>query len=291
MSAPASANVAGVPAFDVRNVAFRYHGAVRDAVAGATLRVEHGEFVALLGPNGSGKSTLLRLLLGALRPAAGTVCYEGRDVHAWPRAQFAREVGVVSQGEEFAFALRVRELVAMGRYPHLGAWRSESAADQAAVERALQRCELTNLAQRSVLELSGGERQRARLARALAQEPRTLVLDEPTAALDIAHEMTLFEMLAARAADGMTVVVVTHNLNLAARYARRLVLLDGGRIVADGEPAAVLTRATIESVYHWPVAVLPYGGGGTDHGAPQVVPLRGGRPDAFTMYGPGDPST
>jgi iron complex transport system ATP-binding protein len=133
---------------------------------------------------------------------------------------------------------------------------------------------VSDLAERSVLELSGGERQRARLARALAQEPRTLVLDEPTASLDIAHEMTLFEMLAALAHDGVTIIVVTHNLNLAARYAQRLVLLDRGHIVAAGAPADVLTQPNIESVYHWPVTVAPHHGSGPDHGTPQIVPLR-----------------
>ena len=261
-------------AFDVRDVSFRYNGAARDAVARASLRIDAGDFIALLGPNGSGKSTMLRLLLGALRPHAGAVHYRGRDVQDWPRAELAREIGVVTQGEEFAFALSVRELVAMGRYPHLGAWRSERTEDRAAIERALQRCRVAELAERSVLELSGGERQRTRLARALAQEPRTLVLDEPTAALDIAHEMTLFELLARFATEGVTIVVVTHNLNLAARYARRLVLLDSGRISATGSPSEVLTKANIEAVYHWPVQVAPHQADGPDHGLPQIVPLR-----------------
>jgi iron complex transport system ATP-binding protein len=260
--------------YSARDVSFRYPGGDRDAVAGAHLDIARGEFVALLGPNGSGKSTLLRLLLGALVPRAGTIAYDGRAVRDWPRDRFAREVGVVTQSEELAFVLTVRELVAMGRYPHLGAWRNERDEGRAAIEHALARCAVSDLAERSVLELSGGERQRARLARALAQEPRTLVLDEPTASLDIAHEMTLFEMLAALAHDGVTIIVVTHNLNLAARYAQRLVLLDRGHIVAAGAPADVLTQPNIESVYHWPVTVAPHHGSGPDHGTPQIVPLR-----------------
>jgi iron complex transport system ATP-binding protein len=254
--------------FAARGLGFRYPGGVRDAVAGIDLDVRAGEFIALLGPNGSGKSTLLRLLLGSLRAGRGDVLFDGRPVRQWPRAELARRIGVVTQAEEIAFPITVRELVAMGRYPWLGAWRRESSADRVAIAEALARCEVTDLAGRSVLELSGGERQRARLARALAQQPRTLMLDEPTAALDIAHEMALFEMLDTLSRDAATVLVVTHQINLAARYAHRLVLLDGGRIVADGTPADVLTRDVVEAVYHWPVRIR------AEDGAPQVVPAK-----------------
>jgi iron complex transport system ATP-binding protein len=254
--------------FETRGVTFRYPRAARAAVAGVDLRVAAGEFVALLGPNGSGKSTLLRVLLGALRPASGSVSFRGRPLDDWPRAALAREIGVITQAEEFAFPITVRELVAMGRYAHLGAWRRETMTDRNAIDDALARCEVAGLADRSVLELSGGERQRARLARALAQQPRTLVLDEPTASLDIAHEMALFEMLAELSRCAVSIIVVTHNINLAARYARRLVLLDDGRSVADGAPADVITRAVLERVYHWPVRIR------TEDEAPQVVPLK-----------------
>lgn len=249
-------------------VTFRYPRGDADAVAAVDLDVAQGELVALLGPNGSGKSTLLRLLLGALRPRAGTIELMGRPLAEWPRQDMARAVGVVIQSEDMAFPLTVRELVAMGRYPHLGAWRSEGPSDRAAVARALDRCGLTSLAARPVQELSGGERQRARVARALAQEPRTLLLDEPTASLDIAHEMALFELLAELRTDGVTIVIVTHNLNIAARYADRLVLLDRGRVAAAGLPADVLTRDIVERVYHWPVAIR------REDDAPQVVPQR-----------------
>lgn len=254
--------------FDARGVSFRYPGAGTDAVHDVSLRVAAGEFVALLGPNGSGKSTLLRLLLGALRPRSGSITFEGRSLHEWPREELARRVGVVTQSEEMPFPVTVRELVAMGRYPHLGAWRREAADDRAAIRRALEWCEVADFTSRSVLELSGGERQRVRLARALAQEAATLVLDEPTAALDMAHEMALFEMMARLARTGVTVVAVTHNINVAARYAHRLVLMDRGHTAADGTPPEVLTRGTIESVYQWPVEIRH------EDTAPQVVPLR-----------------
>ena len=255
--------------FRMRSVSFRYPHGERQAVAGVDLDVTQGEMVALLGPNGSGKSTVLRLLLGALRADAGSVALFGRDVHAWQREDIARAVGVVTQAEEQAFPLTVRELVSMGRYPHLGAWRREGPADHAAIARALDRCGLTNLSHRSVLELSAGERQRARVARALAQEPRTMLLDEPSASLDIAHEMSLFELLAELRANGVTIAIVTHNINVAARYADRLVLLDRGTVAAAGSPPAVLTREIIEHVYQWPVAIR------SEDGSPQVVPRRG----------------
>ncbi len=258
--------------FTADDVRFRYRGATRDAVAGLTMAVPHGSFYAMLGPNGSGKSTAMRLLLGALAPQHGVVRFEDRIVSDWPRRELARRIGVVSQHEEMPFPMTVRELVALGRYPHLGAWHRESDADRAAVQRALERCGLTDLVERPASALSGGELQRARIARALAQEPRTLVLDEPTASLDVAHEMSIFELLAGLVAhDGTTVLVITHNINLAARYADTLLLLHEGRIAAEGRAADVLTRERLEHVYGWPLHVHPHPGPGRDTGAPQVV--------------------
>jgi iron complex transport system ATP-binding protein len=254
--------------FAAERLGFRYPRASHDAVSDVSLRVRAGEFVALLGPNGSGKSTLLRLLLGALTPATGGVHFLGRPLGDWRRNELARCIGVVTQAEELAFPMTVRELVAMGRYPHLGPWRRERDEDRAAIAIALARCEVEALASRPVQELSGGERQRARLARALAQQPRTYVLDEPTASLDIAHEMALFELMRVLSREGATILLVTHNINIAARYASRLVLLDGGRVAADGVPATVLAAELLSAVYRWPVQIS------SADGAPQVVPLR-----------------
>ncbi len=260
--------------FDVSGVDFTYSGAHRQTLTRVNAAIGAGNFCAIIGPNGSGKTTLLRLLLGALRPDAGTVHFAGKPVHTWPRRSFARRVGVVTQVEEMPFPLTVRELVSMGRYPHLGAWRRPARADEMAIETAMERCGMSEFAGRPIDRLSGGERQRARIARALAQEPETLVLDEPTASLDIAHEMTIFELLGAFSRhDGTTVVVVTHHLNLAARYADTLLMLDRGTVIADGPPAEVLTREIIERTYHWPVRVHPHPGPGPDGGAPQVVPV------------------
>jgi ABC-type cobalamin/Fe3+-siderophores transport system ATPase subunit len=264
-----------VRGWSCRGVSFRYPEGARPAVDSVSLEVPAGACTAVLGPNGSGKSTLLRLLLGTLTPSSGEVELDGRPVAQWERPEIARAVGVVPQVEEAAFPMTVRELVAMGRYPHLGPWRREGDGDRRAVERAMARCDVLALAHRPVSTLSGGERQRARVARALAQEPAALALDEPTAALDVSHEMAIFELLRELGRAGTTVLLVTHNLNLAARYADRLVLLDRGAVAAAGAPAEVLTRETVERVYGWPVRIGRHEGPGPDEGAPQVVPLAG----------------
>ena len=261
------------PAWSCSGVRFRYPGTPDDVLSDIDLVVPAGACTAVIGPNGSGKSTLLRLLLGLARPDAGEVRFQRRPVGGWTREAMAREVGVVPQGEEAAFPLTVREMVAMGRYPHLGRWRTEGRDDRRAIAGAMRRCDVSGLSRRPVSTLSGGERQRARLARALAQEPGTLALDEPTVALDIRHEMAIFELLRTLADAGTTVLLVTHNLNLAARYADRLVLLDRGRLAAAGTAAEVLTRERIEDVYGWPVRIVPFEDGRA--AVPQVVPLGG----------------
>lgn len=252
--------------WEATDLVFRWPGASRAAVDGVSLTIGAG-CTALLGPNGAGKSTLLRLLLGTLEPEAGEARFAGRRLAEWPRDALARLVGVLPQGEDSPFPMTVRECVAMGRYPHLGPWRREGPEDRAAIARALERTDVAELADRSMHALSGGERQRARLARALAQEPMAFALDEPTAALDVRHEMAIFELLRELAAGGTTVLLVTHNLNLAARYADRLVLMDRGRVVAAGPPDDVLRRDVVEQVYGWPVEIVRH------QGAPQVVPL------------------
>jgi iron complex transport system ATP-binding protein len=262
-------------AFECRSLTYTYPAARACAVCDVSLAIPHGSFCAVIGPNGSGKSTLLRLLLGAEKPTSGVALVEGTPAIDADRATIARRIGVVTQAEEMVFPISVRELVSMGRYPHLGAFRAEGDADRAAVERALAYCNLGQLGDRAMNTLSGGERQRARIARALAQEPRILVLDEPTASLDIAHEMSIFELLRRLATESrVTVLIVTHNINLAARYASMLVLMDRGHIAAVGAAADVVNHVQIESVYHWPVIVRTHAGPGSDTGAPQIAPLR-----------------
>ncbi|MBW3630644.1 MAG: ABC transporter ATP-binding protein [Gemmatimonadetes bacterium] len=264
---------------------FRYPGEGPAAVRGVSLEVRAGACTAVLGPNGSGKSTLLRLLLGVLAPERGEAWFAGRSLAEWSRPAIAREIGVVPQAEELAFPITVRELVAMGRYPYLGSWRREGEEDRRAIEKAMDRCDVLALGDRLVSTVSGGERQRARIARALAQEPTVLALDEPTASLDIRHEMAIFELLRELGKSGVTVLLSTHNLNLAARYADKLVLMDRGRVAAEGRPAEVVRRELLEAVYRWPVRTTPHPGPGPDTGAPQVTPLSGG------AWNPIDPST
>jgi iron complex transport system ATP-binding protein len=254
---------------EARGLAYRYPGAAAAAVSGVDLALRSGQLLALVGPNGSGKTTLLRLLVGALPPERGEARLLGRPVRAFERRERARSIAVVAQREEPAFPLRVREAVMLGRYPYLGPWGAPGRGDREAVERALERTDALHLASRWVATLSGGEWQRVRLARALAQEPRALVLDEPSANLDVAHEMALFELVAelVRTQD-LAALVVTHHVNLAARFAGHLVVLAQGKVVASGPPAAVITPAVIEPVFGWPVEVIPW------RGIPQCIPLK-----------------
>ncbi len=251
--------------FELSDATVRYAGAApgaAPAVEHVSLAVRAGECVALVGPNGAGKTTVLRALLGQVPTAAGRALALGRDATSWPRDALARVVGVVTQREEPAFPITVRETVEMGRYPHLGAWRAPGPADRTAVERAMRRADVAALAERWVETLSGGEWQRVRIARALAQEPRALALDEPTASLDLSHEMQLFELVADLVRrDGLAALVVSHHINVAARFADRLVLVAGGRVVADGPAEAVLEPGRLAAVFGWPVAVhrLPDG--------------------------------
>ena len=255
--------------FELAGATVRY-GAGAPAVEAVSLAVRRGECVAVVGPNGAGKTTLLRALLGLVPCAEGRALTLGREARAWPRDALARAVGVVAQREEPAFPITVREAVEMGRYPHLGPWRAFGDADRAAIERAMTRADVAALAGRWVATLSGGEWQRVRIARALAQEPAGLVLDEPTASLDLRHEMELFELVAGLARrDGLAALVVSHHINLAARFADRLVLLAGGRVVAEGPAARVLEAGLLRDVFAWPVSVhrLP-------DGSPQLFPER-----------------
>lgn len=257
---------------DVTDVSFRYRGAARDALAGVSLAVAAGEFVALLGPNGSGKTTLVRVALGLHPPRTGNALVLGRPAEEWPRRELARVVGVVPQREDNLFPQRVRETVRLGRYPHLGAWTAERAEDHAAVEGALERCDVAAFADRWLWSLSGGEYQRVRIARALAQEPQLLVLDEPTASLDLRHEMELFELVRGLVNDsGLAAVLVTHDVNLAARFADRLVLLADGVVRAAGVPADVLRRDVAEAVFGWPLDISTF------DDRPQLTPLRRNR--------------
>jgi len=253
---------------EARDLAVRYGGSGL-VLDGVSCGVAGGRFLAVVGPNGSGKTTLVRALSGLVRLERGEVRLEGKPLGEWTRPALARVLAVVPQGEEVAFPLRVDETVMLGRYARLGSFAAPGAADRAAVADALARSDVAALAGRTIDSLSGGEWQRVRLARALAQEPRVLVLDEPTTSLDVRHEMELFELVRRLVDGGLAGLVITHHINLAARFADRMILLSAGRVAAEGAPADVLRREILREVFGWPVAVTPW-----CDGSPQVVPLR-----------------
>ena len=236
------------PVAEVRGlrVAFGTHQVLR----GVDLALNAGDFVGILGPNGSGKTTLLRALRGLLRPVAGETRLFGREARRWPRRELAQRVGVVPQRDELQLPFTVEEVVLMGRAPHLGPLPFESARDRRIAARAMEALDLVELRGRSFPELSGGERQRTLVARALAQEPTLLLLDEPTAALDIRHQVEVLDLLdRKRRAGGLTIVAALHDLNLASLYCTRILLLREGHVHADGPTDEVLTYANVKAVY------------------------------------------
>jgi iron complex transport system ATP-binding protein len=221
----------------------------RDVLKGVELSAEPGEVTAVLGANGAGKTTLLRALAGLIAATAGEVRLDGRALGAWSRAHLARNLAYLPQERTVHWALTARNVVALGRLPHQTMGQRETATDRAAIERAIAAMDIAPLAGRPVLAMSGGEQARVLLARALAQEPRVLIADEPAAGLDPAHQLALFHHFAAFAASGRTVLVALHDLSLAARFCHKIVLLIAGRVLAAGPPAAVLTPAHLASAY------------------------------------------
>ena len=251
-------------------VVLRYPRATRPAVDGVTLDAPRGAITAIVGPNGSGKSTLVRTLLGRLAPERGTITLDGAPIGALSRLEAARRLALVPQREEPAFPLVVRDFIALGRYAHGGVWSGETPDDRAAIAVASELAGVSPYLLRRTVELSGGEWQRVRIARALAQGGDALVLDEPTAFLDIAHEMAVFELLDALARQGKAVLLVSHQLNLVARFATRIALLNAGTLAAFGSPDDVMRGDLLERVYEWPLVVSR----DPAVGAPVLVPLR-----------------
>lgn len=220
-----------------------------------SLRADAGEIVGLLGPNGSGKSTLLRALSGVLRPSSGTVLLRGRELASWSPRERARLVACVPQHVEVPVPFAVDELVALGRTPYVRGWTRLTHADREAVDAAIGAMDLAAIRAQSIDAVSAGERQRALLAMALAQEPDLLLLDEPTAHLDLHHAAQLMRRIHTLARErGLGVVLSSHDLALAAETCDRAVLLDRGAIAADGPPRVVLTPDRISAVYRHPLA-------------------------------------
>jgi iron complex transport system ATP-binding protein len=216
---------------------------------GVSISGRSGEVVGLIGPNGAGKTTLLRVLAGLMQGSAGSTALSGDDLKRMRVSEVAKKVGHVPQVSPDTHAFVTREIVMMGRYPHMGRFGIERDDDHVVVAAAMDATEISGFADRAVHSLSGGERQRVFIARAYAQQPQVLLLDEPTANLDIRHQMRTMTLIRSIADRGVSVIAAVHDLGLAARYCDRLELLDHGRIVSEGAPENVLTPEHIESVY------------------------------------------
>ncbi|WP_374222201.1 ABC transporter ATP-binding protein [Microbacterium esteraromaticum] len=236
-----------------------------------TVVIPDGSFTVIIGANACGKSTLLRGLSRLLAPASGEVVLDGRSISTYPAKEVARRLGLLPQSALAPDGITVGDLVARGRYPHQNLLRQWSVADEDAVRRALAATGTSELAERAVDELSGGQRQRVWVAMVLAQETDLLLLDEPTTYLDVAHQIELMELFAELNAQGRTIVAVLHDLNHAARYASHIIAMRGGRILAEGPPAEVITSERVEEVFGLANVVIddPITGG------PLVVPLGG----------------
>lgn len=235
----------------VEEITCRYDGT--DVLEGVSLGIEAGDVVGIIGPNGAGKSTLVRALSRVLKPKLGRALLEGRDLYENVTApEAARTLAVVPQDSSPAFDFTCHEIVLMGRSPHLRRFQPASDQDLAFVQQVMEQTETWELRGRFITELSGGERQRVILARAFAQQPRVLLLDEPTAHLDIGHQFQTMKLVREL---GCAVIAVMHDLNLAATFCQRLIFLHRGRITAAGAPGDVLTKEHLESVYGIPVSV------------------------------------
>ncbi|MCO7245610.1 ABC transporter ATP-binding protein [Halomonas sp. Mc5H-6] len=224
---------------------------------GVDIAVAEGKLTALLGPNGSGKSTLLKTLARTLTPSAGQVYLDGKDIHQRKTRDVARQLGILPQGPIAPEGLSVRQLVAMGRFPHQSLWQKDAQQDARAVNEAMAYTHVTEFAERNVDALSGGQRQRCWIAMVLAQQTDLLLLDEPTTFLDLKVQVDLLELLSRLAHEkGRTLLLVLHDLNLAAAYADHLVMMRDGQIVTSGAPDEVFTAANLKRVFDLDAQVI-----------------------------------
>jgi len=242
---------------NIESVSFSYDAV--DVLEKVSFKVEQGDFVGIIGPNGSGKSTLLKCLSRVLDVKAGDIRLYDKPISEYRRKELARNMAVVSQDTDVSFGFTCEEIVFMGRSPYLGRFSSETETDHAIVRNAMQLTNTEHLAKRVVTEISGGERQRVFIAQALAQQPRVLLLDEPTSHLDIKHQAEILDLIAElNERDGLTVIAVMHDLNLAALYCDHLIMLREGQVYSIGDAHEVITAQNIEEVYGAKVLVTTH---------------------------------
>jgi iron complex transport system ATP-binding protein len=231
-----------------KNINFSY--AAKPVMEDVSFAIDEAQIVSIIGPNGSGKTTLLKIINGTLFPDAGQMLIDGKETSRWSRKDIAQKVAIVPQETAVIFPFYAEEIVLMGRFPHLSNYRFEDKKDYRMVREAMEKTDTLSFAAQRFDELSAGERQRVLIARALAQEPKVLLLDESTVFLDLKHQvqfLTLLQQL--KTAQQLTVIFVTHDINLAAQHASRIILLYSGKIYAIGKPAEVITAANIKEVY------------------------------------------
>ena len=243
----------------VESLAFGFPG--RSVGRDVSFALDAGEVMCVLGPNGGGKTTLFRTVLGLLEKHSGAIRLQGREIESLSRAEIARRVGYVPQGHAGYFAYTVSEFVLMGRTAHLGIFASPGKKDSMVANRALESLGIAHLAGKPVTEISGGERQLALVARALAQEPRLLVLDEPTAGLDFGNQVRVLQRISALAGSGISILFSSHDPDHAFLCARRALLLAEGRVLEIGAPRDVIRADTLERMYRVSVQVMPLPGG------------------------------
>jgi iron complex transport system ATP-binding protein len=257
------------------NMVFKIHDiecsyGSHQVLKGVNFEVAPGSFLGIIGPNAAGKSTLLKAITAALKPTQGVVYFRGKDLNKLSRRDLAKQVAVVPQDTEVNFPFTVLEVVMMGRHPHLGRFIHESEQDFEIVRQAMESAHCWHLRDRNALELSGGERQKVILARALAQEPQIILLDEPIAHLDLSAQLEVLNLLKEmNSYHGVTVIAILHDLNLAAQFSKQLIMLSQGRIFQAGTPEEVLTAENIKGVYNTDVLVIRH----PLTGVPQIVIL------------------
>ncbi len=237
-----------MPVIEARNINFSYD--TKSVMGNVSFAIDEAQIAAVIGPNGSGKTTLLKIINGTLFPNSGKMFVDGKETVRWSRREIARKVAIVPQETSMIFPFYAEEIVLMGRFPHLGRYSFEDKNDYKIVHKAMEKTDTLTFADRRFDELSAGERQRVLIARALAQEPKILLLDESTVFLDLKHQAQFLALLRQlNTEQKLTVIFVTHDINLAAQNAEKIILLDSGEIYAIGNPADVITAANIKEVY------------------------------------------